>query len=369
MKRIIIFHISEFGGHSKAAQNIKEALLFKFPEAQILNINGFGYFFPWSEKIIDFSYVVVIKHFPKIWGKMYDRKRLVRKLSSFRRWVNARAFTKLSWLINNFRPDCFVATQAFPCGLVADFKEKTGLTTPLVAVVTDYYPHRFWTHQAIDKYIVACPHAKEILISEGIKSEKVEILGIPVSVKFLTSFSKNEIAKEFGFSQSIPSVLIMGGGWGLGPIEKIAQKLDLLEGNFQIIAVCGKNKKLCDWFNQRKRSFKKSVFCFGYIDFIHKIMDFSDIIITKGGGITTSEALSKGLGIITTNSIPGQEERNVAYLRGRGAIVDAPDLENVICTVKELLADVEKLYTLKQKAREASFIDSSLRIAELISRL
>lgn len=366
MKRIIVFHISEFGGHSKAAHNIKEALLFRSPNAEVLTLNGFGYFYPWSEKIVDFIYATTIRYFPHIWGRVYDRKHLVRKLSPFRRWINQRTFAKLSKLIKEFNPECVVATQAFPCGIVADFKEQTNLKIPLVAVVTDYYPHRFWTHPAIDKYVVACPDAREILIGEGVTADKIEILGIPISIKFLKTYPKNETAGEFGFSDSLPTVIIMGGGWGFGPIEKIATELDYLNADFQIIAICGKNKKLHNWFARHKDTFRKKLFCFGYTESVHKMMDFADIIITKGGGITISEALAKGLCIITAHSIPGQEERNVNYLGSRGAIINAPDISSIIDAVRVLLTDHKKFYELKTKAREVSCIDSSLRIADLI---
>jgi processive 1,2-diacylglycerol beta-glucosyltransferase len=369
MKRILIFHISQFGGHSKAAYNIKEAILCKEPKVKILNINGFGYFYPLWEKLIDFIYTTVVRHFPFIWGKIYDRKNIVKSLSGFRKIINKKAFKKLNYLIKDFSPHCFVATQAFPCGIVADFKQTFGLRVPLVAVVTDYYPHRFWIHSSVDRYIVACREAKEILIKEGIEEEKIEILGIPISVKFLESHSKKEIADELGFEERMRSILIMGGGWGIGPIIKISQQLDKLEENFQIIIICGKNKKLYNWFKKHKDSFKKPVFYFSYIDFVYKIMDFSDIIITKAGGITVSEALCKDLAIIITHPIPGQEERNVNYLLKEKAILKCDDVKKVKETVNILLKDESKMSFLKEQAKRISSVSSSLKIAELILNL
>jgi len=369
MKNIHILHISNFGGHSKAAQNVKEALLYKRPHLNVHNLNSLGYFYPRGEKVIDFVYTKTIQHMPQLWGRAYDRKRLVRALAPSRALVHHLTFSKVNNLIAKHTPDCFVATQAFPCGLIADFKKHKGLRIPLVAVVTDYHPHRFWVHPCVDRYIVACQEAKEVLTAEGVAEEKIKIVGIPISVKFLTAYPKQQVSNEFGFSNDLPSLLIMGGGLGLGPFKTIAKELDALEQRFQIIVVCGKNKGLYDWFVKNKRKFKKPVFTFGYTNQIHKIMDFVDIIITKGGGITISEALAKGLCIIVTNPIPGQEERNVQYLLKEKAVIEARHARLTSAIVGELLRDPKKIYALRERAKEISFIDSSLRIVDVIFEL
>ena len=365
-KRIIVFYINEYGGHSRAALNIKEAFEYRHSNLEVLGINGLGYFYPRGEKVVDFAYSTVIKHIPSFWGRIYDRKRIIKKLTPFQALVNRVAFRKLIQLIKRFSPSCFVATQAFPCGVVADFKEKYGLKIPLIAVVTDYLPHRFWIHPAVDKYVVACHEAKNILIREGVKEEKIDILGIPISVNFLNSYPRKDIASELGFVADLSSVLVMGGGWGLGPLEEIARELDELESNLQIIAVCGRNQKAYDWFVSNKHNFKKPVFPFGYIDYVNKLMDFSDIIITKAGGITVSEALAKGLAMIITNPIPGQEERNVNYLLQKEAILKVDGAFQIKEAVKELMEDKKSMYHLKERAKHISFIDSSLRIVDLV---
>jgi processive 1,2-diacylglycerol beta-glucosyltransferase len=369
MKKVHIFHISEFGGHSKAAQNIEEALIYKNPQIDVLRLNGLGYFFPRGEKVIDFLYTRIIKYAPYLWGKAYDRKNVADAVDPSRKIVNRFTFGKLKRFVKEYKPDCFVATQAFPCGAIADFKKNAGIDIPLVAVVTDYHPNRFWLHPAVDRYVVAAQEAKEVLINEGVNADKIKILGIPISVKFLTTYPKNEISQEFGFRPDLDSVLIMGGGLGLGPIKTIAQRLDNLDFNFQIIVVCGRNKGLCGWFKRNKGKFRKPIFAFGYIESIHKIMDFSDIIITKAGGITVSEALAKGLCIIVTNPIPGQEERNVEYLLKREAIAEADRVDEVSEVVKKLLSNKKEMYSLAARAKENSFIDSSLRIVDLIFEL
>lgn len=366
MKNIVVFYISEFGGHNKAANNIKEALLYKDPGLNVSNINGFGYFYPRTERFADSLYTTVIKHFPAIWGRIYDRKKIIRNLSPLRKWVSEHTFKKLSNFIKKTSPDCFVATQAFPCGLIADFKDRFNCKIPLIAVVTDYHPHGFWIHKSVDKYIVASLEARDVLINNGVAREKIEILGIPISFKFLNHSRREEVANEFKFINEAKSILIMGGGLGIGPIEKIAKELDDSKADFQIITICGKNEKLYRWFEKNKHSFRKPVFYFGYVDFVNKIMDFADIIVTKSGGITISEALSKGLAIIVSNPIPGQEEHNVNYLLKSEAVLRADEPCEIGRIARELLEDNTKMRHFKVNAKRVSSPDSSLRIAELI---
>ena len=365
-KKIIIFHINEFGGHSKAAQNLQEAFFYRKPSIEVFNLNGLGYFYPRGEKVVDFIYSITIKHIPHLWGRAYDRKKVLKTLKPYRKLVNRFAFGKLDDFIKKNNPNCIVATQAFPCGLVADFKQRYGLKVPLVGIVTDYYPHRFWVHPCVDRYVVACKEAKEVLVSEGVDEKKIKVLGIPISVKFLTTFPKKQIITELGFIDGMNSVLIMGGGLGLGPIKVIAQQLDQFDSEFQIIVVCGKNKKLYESMMKVKKEFKKPIFVFGYTESIHKIMDFSDIIITKGGGITISEALAKGLGMIITNPIPGQEERNVKHLLKNDAIIKADGPNEIVKQVYNLFNDKKQMYSLRENAKSISLIDSSLRIVDLI---
>lgn len=368
MKNIVIFYISEFGGHSKAAKNIREALAYRDSSLKVSNINGFGYFYPRTEKVVDFLYTKLISHLPFLWGKVYDKKKIIRKLNPCRKFVSRHTFKSFANFIKSNSPDCFVATQAFPCGLIADFKENFNSKIPLIAVVTDYHPHGFWVHQKVDKYVVASEEAKSVLQASGIPEDRIEILGIPISIKFLKSYQKSDIANEFGFRKDLKTILLMGGGLGLGPIEKIAQSLDALDSDFQIIVVCGKNEKLYNWFQNNKAGFKKPLFCFGYIEFVDKLMDCADIIITKGGGITISEALAKGLATIITNPIPGQEERNVIYLLKKEAIIRADDPAVICASVGMLFGDKEKLDFLRAKAKSVSAANSSLDIADLIIR-
>jgi processive 1,2-diacylglycerol beta-glucosyltransferase len=366
VKRILILHISQCGGHKKASENLEEALKSQAPFLEILNLDGLDYINPYVEKIVDSLYTLVINYIPSLWGKIYDKKKVIKCLTPFKKFVSRCGFSKLSLLIDEFKPDIILATQAFPCGLVADFKESYKFNTPLIGVVTDYYPHRFWLHPQVDVYTVASYEAKSVLEEEGIDSNRVKVLGIPISVKFLNSKDRESIAEEFGFHPNLDTVMIMGGGLGLGPMERIATILDRLDERFQLVVVCGQNKKLYLWFKKKAHHFKRPLFYFGYVDFIGRLMDFSDILITKGGGLTVSEALAKGLATIVFRPIPGQEERNTSFLLKKGLILKAQTIAQIPQLVKYLLKNKSELLLLKEKTKEQVIVDSSLRIANLV---
>jgi len=359
-------HISDFGGHKLASQNIKDALKLVDPYVNVLNINGFGYLYPRSEKLVNFLYSVTIKRFPHLWGKMYDKKKVIKAFTPLKRIANILGFYKFSRLLKRLNPDCIIATQAFPCGIASDFKKVFNLKIPIFAVVTDYHPHRFWLNHSVDTYIVACPQAKATLINEGVSAKRIKILGIPISIRFLETYSRQDISSRYGFDPELSTILIMGGGGGLGPIKDTFLELNKIKNNFQIIVVCGRNKSLYRWFRKRKDGFRRPVFYFGYIGFVNQLMDFSDIIITKAGGLTISEALAKKMAIIVINPIPGQEERNVSYLKIKKTILEAADTREVRYLAEKLLTDKKELIALKKKTEENSIINSSLNIAKFI---
>jgi len=366
MKQILVLHISECGGHKRASENIKEALQSIDPHIRVLNINGFGQIYPWAERFINYLYTTTIKYLPQLWGKVYDKKPIIKALEPLKRSINMLGFRKFSKLVKGFNPHAIVATQAFPCGLACDFKSYFNAQFSIFAVVTDYHPHRFWIHPKIDNYIVPCKDSENTLIGEGVDKEKIKIFGIPISVKFLEACTRIDIASKYGFNPDLDSILVMGGGSGFGPIKDIVLKLDNLDCRFQVIVVCGTNKRLLHWFKKKAHKFKRPIFYFGYIDFVNILMDFADIIITKPGGITVSEALSKGLAIIVVNPIPGQEERNVNYLEEKNVILKTNSTKEIGYLVKGLLTNKDELIFLRQRSKSISQKDSSLKIADFI---
>ena len=192
-KRIILMYISEVSGHRSATMAIEKEIKQLHPNAEILNINAFNYTNPISEKVINRIYMEVIKRTPKIWDYLYDNPSVVRGLENIKQHVHKSNSPKLKKLFDKFKPDLVVCTQAFPCGMVADFKKTYGVALPLVAVLTDYIPHSYWVYDEVDYYITPSEEVSERLEKKGVKHLKIKPYGIPFDSKFNQKLNHEDI--------------------------------------------------------------------------------------------------------------------------------------------------------------------------------
>jgi processive 1,2-diacylglycerol beta-glucosyltransferase len=362
-KKVLLLYITERSGHHSAALAIKSALLLKDPDCACLCVNAFKYVFPIAERVIHFIYLSVIKRVPIIWESMYDNQKLFAKTGNIKRWVHNIAVKRLKRLLDDFKPDAIVCTQAFPCGIVADYKKVYSSKIPLIACLTDFSPHSFWVYDAIDHYIVPCDKSKGLLVEKGVPEDKIQPLGIPIDPKFSQNPDKRELFANFGLQPDIPVIMIMGGGHGLGPIKDIIRELESAGRQLQLIVVCGINRKLYHWIN--KTSFNNRILNFKFTDQIDRLMSVSSLIITKPGGVTTAEALAKRLPMMIVNPIPGQESRNTQILVSNKAAVllEYPD---------QVTSEVFSILEGDQYARaDLSFSKprSSMQAADLILNL
>src|SRR4030042_5622343 len=152
-KRIILMYISETSGHHSATLAIEKAIKALAPNTEIMNINAFNYTNPISEKIVNRLYMGVIKRTPKLWDYLYDNPRVVKKIENIKETIHKFNSPKLKKLFDKFNPDVVLSTQAFPCGMVADFKKTYGSDIPLIAVLTDYIPHSYWIYDMVNYYV------------------------------------------------------------------------------------------------------------------------------------------------------------------------------------------------------------------------
>jgi len=365
-KRIVLMYISEVSGHHSATLAVEKAIRIINPTAEILNINAFNYTNPVSEKIVNRIYMGMIKTTPGVWDYLYDNPKIARKIEKIKNSINKFNSPKLKRLFDRFKPDVVACTQAFPCGMVAYYKKNFNSDLPLVAILTDYAPHSYWIYDKIDYYITPSEEVKARLVKKGVKPENIKTLGIPFDPEFNDNISKTEVMKRLGLSLNMPTILIMGGGQGLGPIKTIVASLEKTKMELQEIIVTGTNKRLYRSIKRKVKKYKKRVFVFGYARNINELMDISDIIITKPGGITTAEALAKKLPMIIVNPIPGQEASNAAYLTEQGAAIKVDDPKNINLVVEDLFSNPDKLDNMRKSSVGISKPNASLDIARLL---
>ncbi|MCM8781392.1 MAG: hypothetical protein NC908_05670 [Candidatus Omnitrophica bacterium] len=365
-KRIILMYISEISGHHSATLAIEEDLRRLEHNLEILNINGFHYTNPISEKIVNRIYMTMIKRLPGIWDYLYDNPRIARKIDKLKAVLHRFNSSKLKRLFDNFQPDVVACTQAFPCGMVADFKKIYNYKVPLVAVLTDYAPHTYWIYETIDYYITPSQETNQRFIKKGVPKEKMIDLGIPFSPRFNEVLPKDVIAQKLGLNLQLPTILIMGGGHGLGPIKRIIESLEESKMQFQEIVVVGANKNLYSNLKMNLTNYRKKILLFGYVNNINEFMDVSEMIITKLGGITTAEALAKRLPMIIVNPIPGQEVNNTEYLTRYGAAIKVDTPFKIREVVEDLFLNPAKLAQMREACGAISKPNASLDIAKLL---
>lgn len=366
-KRILLMYISEVSGHKQATVAVEKSIKNIDPRAEVLNINAFNYTNPISEKIINKLYLGVIKRTPKIWEYLYDNPAVVEKTRNIKEMIHRFNAPKLKALFDKFQPQAVACSQAFPCGMAAYFKQAYNTELPLVGIVTDYTAHSYWVYENVDYYVVPSGNISRQLIKKGVKEEKIKVLGIPIEPKFSRpQNNKEEIKGRLGLEPEIPIVLIMGGGQGLGPIGKIIKALDKLERPVQMAVVCGTNKKLYEKLSGKKDKFKNKVIILGFADNIEQLMDISELVITKPGGITTAEALAKGLPMVIVKPIPGQEESNTQYLLDNGVAIKIDDIDELAGCISGLLAGPSRLSAMSASARSIGKPNSSEDIARLL---
>ncbi|MFH0732044.1 MAG: glycosyltransferase [Candidatus Omnitrophota bacterium] len=368
-KRVLLLYITVSSGHHKAVCAIENALKLLRPDVVTMSVNSFNYTNPILEKIINRTYMGIIKRTPEVWEYLYDNPKVVKNTQMLKDAIHRFNNKKLTALLDDFKPDVVVATQAFPCGMVADLKKTFNLGVSLVGVLTDFYPHSYWMYESVDRYTVASEEAKDRFIQDGIPQEKISIVGIPIDIKFAKKADIQDLKAKFGLNSNGPVVLVMGGGGGLGPIKVVISSLERLKPQVQVMVVAGTNIKLHKWLIKRARRYKKKLIPLGYTDNIDELMQVSDILITKPGGITVSEALAKSLPIIIVNPIPGQEAKNTKFLIKHGAAVKAENEAELLALLENLFSMPYKLKAMSAAASKIGKPESSMDIARMILNL
>lgn len=315
--KVLIFTVTTGQGHNQVANVLCNALSEKDIEA--VSIDAFEYITPVLKDTINRGYLVSTKRLPKVYGKGY---RLVEKRdmeghdSMFAKFLNGILARKLVRFVEDFKPDIIVCTHVFAAIMVSYVANKLDAGIRTVGIVTDFTMHPYWEEAPMDFYVLAsellCNQARK----KGISEDEIVPTGIPINPKFATKTEKKEARALLGLEDKT-TILVMSGSMGYGKIGNMIKKLDDAEFDFQIISVCGYNHRLKKRID--KMEFKHKIFNYGFSDKVDLFMDAADCIVTKPGGLTTSEALAKGLPMIMANPIPGQEDRNVEFLLNNGA--------------------------------------------------
>lgn len=355
--KALIFSVSIGAGHDSAANSLGETLLDLAPGSEVKIVDTFQYINSVLHKVVVGSYMETLKFTPKVWGYLYDQAEDGERLVDLGQLLSKLLSPKLEHLLEKVNPDVILTTHAFPTGMLSVLKEK-GLIKPiLVSVVTDFHVHPFWIHQGVDLYFIPAADLAFPLTQSGIAPERIRSVGIPLRPQFRQLLDPLK-AKEKLRLEPLPTVLVMGGGLGLGRIELITRSI-LQDQTFQVLVVAGKNSRLQDNLQDLNNPRLKVL---GYVENMAEVMTAADIIISKPGGVTTAEILALGKPLVIYSSLPGQEDRNTYYLLNKGVAIKVRKLEMLIPEIRSLWSNPLRLRHMREMAAQLGSPDSSISV-------
>lgn len=368
--RVLVFSAAFGNGHLRAAEAVIEGILIKHPSAKIIHLDFGDFLNQRINTIIKNVYSEIIKYIPKLWGSFYYKTGKVQPRSKSQHFLNQLGRSEFLKYIQIFKPDFIVCTYPTVSSILAQLRVEQLLQVPVVTVITDYTVHSHWVHQGVDGYIVACSEVRERLVSWGINAQRIHVTGIPVSPKFEEALDRRHIITKLGLKPDLPTFLVMGGSYGvLKSAKRICKKLADSLVPVQVIIVCGKNKKLYLSLEEVIAQGRNLMLRFEFVDNVEELMTISDLIITKAGGLTVSEALTKHLPLVIYKPIPGQEEENAHFVQRIGAGCVAGNEEELGQLLNRFLRHPEDIEKMRKKAAVALPGHSTERAVEDILQL
>ena len=372
MKRqILIVHASAGAGHRKAAESIHKAFeTLPHSECSVELVNILDLTNPFFKRSYEQTYLWMITRATWLWGFGYywfdtPWMRLpVRVLRRILNGFNSDLFTRY---LEREKYDVIISTHFLATEVIDDLKKRKRIHASLITVVTDLGAHAFWILPDVDYYIAGVEATRLDLEERGIKKEKIKVLGIPIRESFARGKDLRKLRERMGLKEGVFTVLLIGGGFGVGPIGRIAEQLSSLP--IQLLVVCGKNETLYQQLVQKSLSAAAMLKPFGYVDNIDELMAVSDCVITKSGGLTVSEALASHLPLIVIDPIPGQERKNCEVVVGGGAGVEARNPQEARMTIQDFMQHPETLQKMREKAKGLARPNAAKEIAELAIHL
>lgn len=357
LQRMLILSASFGEGHRQAANAIKELFALKYPNMEIEVVDYIHSLSPKWNRFAQFVYIQGIKHIPKVYGYLYHQINRIPPNSRLHRRLNLIGMIigrkKLLEYIHQFKPQVVVHTFPTSAGAVSELKREENLNLPSVTVITDYTIHRQWIHENTDLYIVGSTEVRNQLLDEGIEARKIAVTGIPIRQDFFRPINHDQVRAEFQLDQRIPTVLVMGGAFGVSShITDLCKILFHAKEEIQVLVVCGRNKRLYEHIKELAADAKNRALIFGYVNRMAELMSVSDVMFTKSGGLTTSEGIAVEVPMVFFKPIPGQEMANAQYLQRAGVAVITQNIEQLEMAFRNLLSNPGQLQRMKENFKE-----------------
>lgn len=363
MKKILILTASTGEGHNQAASSIAENFEkrgYEVIQNDFLKSNS-----TFLDNILVFGYEILASIFPKLYGISYKLtdNRLNNKLLSLLFFSTRKKVLKL---INQIKPDIILLTHPYAVNIIGSLKSK-GLSTPVISIVTDFKAHGTYIDSNINVYITGSDNTKESLIERGIDSNKVFSYGIPVKEQFGDKIPGLLSTKDSDYF----NILLMSGSMGLNNISYVLKELLNNSHKLRITVVCGNNKDLKSTLSKeyKNRIKDKKLHILGFSKDIASLMEYSDLIITKPGGLTITEAITKTLPIVIPFCIPGQEMQNAEFLTSNGYALYVDSLLELNLIVDNLIDNPYELEKMRNNLSKLASTYSKEKIVDIANNL
>ncbi|MDQ0170738.1 MGDG synthase family glycosyltransferase [Paenibacillus tundrae] len=334
-KRVLLLSEGFGAGHTQAAYALSSSLRKLSTDVQTKVLELGSFLNPRVAPLIITAYKKTVTNQPKLVGYVYKHqyKKSLNRLTTLA--LHKLFYTHTRSIVRQLRPNVIVCTHPIPSAVISRLK-RLGVQVPLCTVITDYDAHGTWISPEVDLYLVSTDEVKSKLMLRGVSVDKIRVTGIPVHPNFWEHPEREEIQSRFNL-KNMPTVLVMGGGWGMLSDEVVNQMLTRWHKDIQLIFCLGRNDKVRISMEQNPIYQKENIHIIGYTNEVDKLMEVSDLLITKPGGMTCSEGLAKGIPMLFHNPIPGQEEENVHYFTSRGLGEAITSLDVVVNWMNRLL--------------------------------
>jgi processive 1,2-diacylglycerol beta-glucosyltransferase len=349
---ILILSASVGAGHLRAAEAVEHACRTVVPDATVRNLDILEMTNRVFRRFYGQFYLDLINKAPHVLGYFYNlldqpsksgRNRSDRLRLTIEK-MNLKKFTRFlvaqPW-------DLVINTHFLPAEIIASLRKAGKTAVPQVTATTDFEAHRLWVNQPCERYFTATDEGALYLHSWGVPKDATITTGIPIDPVFSVPKERTTLLAKHALDGTRPIVLQLAGGFGVGPIEKLFTSLLQVPMALQIVAVCGRNAALKTDLEKLATPDRHKVKVLGFTKEIDELMAVADLVISKPGGLTTSEALARGAVMAIVNPIPGQESRNSDYLLENGAAIKVNNAATLPHKIAALLGDSKRLAQLR----------------------
>lgn len=353
--RILVLSASVGAGHLRAAQAVELALRQTRPDAIVRNLDVLELTNAAFRRLYGKAYLDLVNKAPHVLGYFYDLMDQPSRSGKNRGDRFRLAIEKLNLgdfirLLTEEPWDLVINTHFLPAEIIASLRQKSEFHAPQVTATTDFETHRLWVNQPCDHYFTATEEGALYLQHWGVPQAATTTTGIPIHPVFSEPKDRRSCLDKHGLAHDRPVLLQLAGGFGVGPIEQIYRAILSVEVPLQVVVIAGKNLEVKGQLEALPTPDRHKVKILGFTTEIDELMAAADLVVSKPGGLTTSETLARGAAMVIVNPIPGQESRNSDFLLENGAAVKVNNVATLAHKVTAVLRDEGRLARLKEQA-------------------